>query len=123
MVYSWSPAPSPGRAQATQHPEAPVAQLLYFPPGRSKTRIFRKGAGDAQISPLHHACLFPCHPMSFICSFTSPLPLQARTDRVRHALRGRSAKRGEAGWLHNPLVGLDIQVQLPESIHSQSTVP
>ena len=34
------------------------------------TRIFRKGAGDANISPLHHACLSPCHPMSFICSFT-----------------------------------------------------
>ena len=33
------------------------------------TRILRKGAGHAQISPLHHACLFPCHPMSFICSF------------------------------------------------------
>jgi hypothetical protein len=31
-------------------------------------RIFRNDAGDAQISPLHHACV-PCHPMSFICSF------------------------------------------------------
>jgi hypothetical protein len=54
--------------------------------------------------------------MSFVCSFT--LSMQARTDSVRHALRGRSSKRGEAR--RQVALGLDIQVQLPGSIHSQS---
>ena len=43
-------------------------------------------------------------------------PLQARTDRVRHALRRRPSKRGEAGWTI-----LYLGAQLPESIHSQPT--
>jgi hypothetical protein len=82
--------------QAAQlHPELPVSLWVMGEPGLAPDhRIFRKGAGDAQVSPLHHACLFPCHPMlSIICSCL-PSPGEARTDRVRHALRGRSSKRG-----------------------------
>ena len=62
------------------------------------SRILRKGAGRAQISPLHHACLFPCHPMSFICSFT--LSRRALTEFVT-LCEGARAKGGRQ-------VGLDI---------------
>ena len=62
------------------------------------TRILRKGAGHAQISPLHHACLFSCHPMSFICSFT--LSRRALTEFVM-LCEGARAKGGRQ-------VGLDI---------------
>ena len=62
------------------------------------TRILRKGAGHAQISPLHHACLFSCHPMSFICSFT--LSRRALTEFVT-LCEGARAKGGRQ-------VGLDI---------------
>ena len=62
------------------------------------TSIFRKGAGDAKISPLHHACLFSCHPMSFICSFT--LSRRALTEFVT-LCEGARAKGGRQ-------VGLDI---------------
>ena len=101
--------------QAAQlHPEVPVSLWVMGEPGLAPDhRIFRKDAGDAQVSPLHHACLFPCHLMSFICSFT--LSRRALTEFVT-LCGGARAKRGAAAQ-----VGLDIQVQLPESIHSQST--
>jgi hypothetical protein len=36
------------------------------------TRIFRKDAGHAQVSPLHHACLFPCNPDELSAPLPSP---------------------------------------------------
>ena len=80
-------------------------------PVRSRTTILRTGASDAQVSLMHHARVFPCQPTRFTCSFT--LYARAQIEFVR--LCGTPGPKG------GRQVGLDIQVQLLESIHSQST--
>ena len=60
---------------------------------------------------MHHARVFPCQPTRFTCSFT--LYARAQTEFVRLC---------ESAWAKGGRqVGLDIQLQLLESIHSQST--
>ena len=85
--------------QAAQlHPELPVSLWVMGEPGLAPDhRIFRKDAGDAQVSPLHHACLFPCHPMSIICSFLPSPGRRALTEFVT-LCGGARAKGGAAGW-------------------------
>ena len=80
-------------------------------PVRSRTTILRTGASDAQVSLMHHARVFPCQPTRFTCSFT--LYARAQIEFVR-LCESAGSKGGRQ-------VGLDIQVQLLESIHSQST--
>ena len=60
---------------------------------------------------MHHARVFPCQPTRFTCSFT--LYARAQIEFVR-LCESAGSKGGRQ-------VGLDIQVQLLESIHSQST--
>ena len=85
--------------------------MAYVRSATSETSIFRSGASDAQVDPMQHARVSPCHPTRFTCSFT--LYARAQIEFVRLC---------ESAWTKGGRqVGLDIQVQLLESIHSQST--
>ena len=77
----------------------------------SRTTIFRTGASGALVSPMHHSRVFPRHPTSLTCSFA--LYARAQTEFVT-LCESACTKGGRH-------VGLDIQVHLLESIHSQST--
>ena len=116
----WRHAPEPielPRAQAVQHPEAPVKRQLpwgrgeWENPATSRTIIFRTGASGALVSPMHHSLVFPRHPTRLTCSFA--LYGRAQTEFVT-LCESACTKGGRH-------VGLHIHVHLLESIHSQST--
>ena len=85
-------------------------KMVEGEPARSRTTILRTGASDAQVS-LHHARVFPCQPTRFTCSFTLYAFAQIEFVRLCESAGSKGGRQ----------VGLDIQVQLLESIHSQST--
>ena len=103
-------AAASGKNKQAKH-TGPAAAVAYVRSATSETSIFRSGASDAQVDPMQHARVSPCHPTRFTCSFT--LYARAQIEFVRLC---------ESAWTKGGRqVGLDIQVQLLESIHSQST--